>query len=262
MACVADVVGALHALAPVALAEEWDNVGLLVGDAARPVTSVRVALDAREWVLADAARNGCQLVLTHHPVLFSPLSRLVGASAPERVVIAAVEQRIAIVAAHTNLDSAARGLNDQLAAMLGMHDPRPLVPSTVDPAVGLGRVGEIAPTPLAELARGLGPMIGTGPCTHYGDSARVVRTVACCTGSGRSFIDAARAAGADLYVTGDLTYHDSDRAEDMALIDAPHGATETAALVAWLPTLQRALAPLGVTATMAPDTTDPWRRAA
>ncbi len=232
-ATVADLLRVLDELAPANLAEEWDNVGLLVGSDAAPATRVLVALDLRERVLDQAERDGFDVVLTHHPPIFPSLSAVTDRTAVGRLVTRAIRAGVTVVSAHTNLDSAADGLNDVMAGLLGLRDTRPLAPSPEDPAVGLGRIGGFAGT-LGDLAAACRTAFGDG-AVHgvVGDPDRPVPTVAICTGSGASFIDAARTAGADAYVTGDLKYHDADRAEGMALVDAGHAEVESMCLREW-----------------------------
>lgn len=260
---VGQFVAAVDALAPWRLAEEWDNVGLMVGRRDREVSRVLVALDLREAVLDEARATGADLVLVHHPPIFPALSAVSDARTAGALVLRAAEEQVSVVAAHTNLDSAAGGLNDVMATALGMRDTAPLVPDATDPAVGLGRVGDVDAVTLADLS---------GHAVHafcdrranlgmVGEASHEVRRVAVCTGSGGSLIEAARAAGADAYVTGDLKYHDADAAEGMALINVAHGAVEQHCLRAWTPVLADALAPSGVPVAFTTIDTDPWREA-
>ena len=250
----------IDALAPFALAEPWDNVGLMVGRRGRPGTRVLVALDLREAVLDEALETGANAVLLHHPPIFPALSAVSDARTAGRLVLRAAEERIAVIAAHTNLDSAAGGLNDLMAADLGMTDLTPLVPQAGDPRTGLGRVGTVAPTTLGDLtSRAVAAFAPRqANLAMAGDPAAAVVRVAVCTGSGGSLIDAARAAGADAYVTSDLKYHDFDAAEGMGLVNLPHAAVEAQALRRWTPVLADALAPNGVQVSSSSVDTDPW----
>ncbi len=124
---VADVVRVLETLAPKALAEEWDNVGLLVGDSQRRVTKLLVCMDATEPVLAEALKAGAQMILAHHPVIFKSVARVTAEDSP--VVHEAIRRGIAIYAAHTNLDNAAGGTNDVLADAIGLGDRRAITPA-------------------------------------------------------------------------------------------------------------------------------------
>lgn len=258
-----EFLAALDALAPARLAEEWDNVGLMVGRRDRPVARVIVALDLRVAVLDEALAEGADLVLVHHPPIFPAMSAVTDARTAGALVLRAAEEGIGVVAAHTNLDSAAGGLNDLMAHALGMRDLSPLAPSPADPLLGIGRVGFIDPTPLAVVARRAMDALGTRGANAglAGDPDGLVSRVAICTGSGGSLVEAARQAGADAYVTGDLKYHDADAAEGMGLVNIPHGVVEQHALAAWTPRLADALAPAGVEVRITSVDTDPWREA-
>jgi len=255
---VAQLLALVDRLAPVALAEDWDNVGLIVGRHNRPVRRVLVALELRDEVLHEARERGCDTVLTHHPTIFPALAAVTDGAPVAELVLSAAEARVAVVAAHTNLDSCRGGLNDHLAEMLGMRDTRPLRPHPSRPAEGIGRVGRVAPGALEALVRRVEGAL-EGARVHYvGDPGARVESVACCTGSGGSLIADARAAEVDVYVTGDLTYHDADRAEGLPLVLAPHAPTERVALRRWFRTFERALAREGAEAVFAEADTDPW----
>jgi dinuclear metal center YbgI/SA1388 family protein len=125
---VQDLLGLVHGLYPPDLAEDWDNIGLQVGDLSAPVERVMVALDPAVAAVEAAARHGAQLLLTHHPLLFKPLRRLTPDDPVGQVVWQAVRNNVAIIAAHTNLDVAADGLNHWLARCLKLADAMPLQP--------------------------------------------------------------------------------------------------------------------------------------
>lgn len=126
---VQDLLGLVHGLFPPELAEEWDNVGLQVGDPTATVARVLVALDPSAAAVAAAAAQGAQLLITHHPLLFKPLRRLTPDDPVGRVVWQAVRNGVAIIAAHTNLDVASDGLNRWLANRLGVEGCQPLQPA-------------------------------------------------------------------------------------------------------------------------------------
>ena len=123
----------MERLAPPELAEGWDNVGLLV-DCGRPVRRVLTALDITPAVLAEAVEQKCELIVAHHPVIFAPLKQL----GPEDMPFRLVQAGVSAICMHTNLDAAAGGVNDTLAALFGMQEPEIF-------ADGCGRVGQIAP---------------------------------------------------------------------------------------------------------------------
>lgn len=258
---VAQLLAAIERLAPSALAEEWDNVGLLVGRHNQPARRVLVALELRDEVLGEARETGCDAVLTHHPPIFPSLASLSDSGTASELVLRAAEGKVAVIAAHTNLDAARGGLNDVMADVLGIAPARALVPSVDDPDVGLGRVGPVPPTTLGALVERVRTAFG-GPAVSYaGDPFTRVERLACCTGSGGSLIDAARAAEADAYVTSDLKYHDADRAEGLPLVALPHARAERVAMKRWTKLLEQALAPEGVEVRFADADTDPWQSA-
>jgi dinuclear metal center YbgI/SA1388 family protein len=260
---VADLLTVVERLAPSALAEEWDNVGLIVGRRDRSVRRVLVALELRDGVLAEAADRECDAILVHHPPIFPALSSVTDASPAAELVLRAAETGTAVVAAHTNLDAAAGGLNDVMAGLLGLSGAAPLRPSPIDPEQGLGRVGRAADgMTVARLVEAVGEAFG-GPARRFvGETGAPVTTVACCTGSGASLIPDAAAAGATAYVTSDLKYHDADRAAPgLALVSVPHACVERVAMGHWAQTLGAALAPAGVQVRFAETDTDPWRDA-
>lgn len=257
---VAELVAAVERLAPSALAEEWDNVGLLVGRGARPVSRVLVALELRPAVLDEAAEHGCDAILTHHPPIFPALGAVSDAAVASELVLRAAEEQVAVIAAHTNLDAAAGGLNDVMASLLGIGAATPLRPSPTDPAVGLGRIGRAPARATLDALIGRARRAFPGAaCSYVGDPAAKVRTVACCTGSGASLVADAIAARADAYVTSDLKYHDADRAPGLALVSLPHAQVERVAMAAWSATLGRALARRRVQVRFATTDTDPWQ---
>ena len=258
---VAQLLSAVERLAPAALAEDWDNVGLLVGRSNQPVTRVLVALELRDEVLDEAREHGCDAVVTHHPPIFPSLHALTDDGTAAELVLRAAEARVAVLAAHTNLDSAAGGLNDLMAEVLGIGPAEPLRPDPSDPSVGLGRVGAVRPTTLAGMVQRVTAGFGHGQVTYTGDPWLRLERVACCTGSGGSMIDDARAAGAEALVTSDLKYHDADRADGLPLVCLPHSRAERTVLKRWTRTLERTLAPEGVEVRFAETDTDPWQAA-
>jgi len=129
---LADIIGFLNQLCPPDLAEDWDNVGLQVGDPAAKIDKILVCLDAEEIAIQEAQRQGAQLIISHHPLIFRPIKHLSPTDMTGRVLFQAIKQGIAVVSAHTNLDRAADGLNDWLAERLGVKDHIPLEP----PATG------------------------------------------------------------------------------------------------------------------------------
>ena len=338
MPTVLDLTRLLEAAAPLAYQESYDNAGLQCGDPQAEITGVLITLDCTPAVVAEAVRRGCNVVVVHHPVIFRPLKRLVGANEVERTIIAALKSDVAIYAAHTNLDNVRGGVNDKLAEQLGLTQTRVLAPQsgtlarliTYVPnrpadqqadvagrvlaalyAAGAGQVGQYADcsfqadgTGTFTPGAGTRPAIGTPhqpetvpekrlevllplhrqgavlralraahpyeevayeliklenvdlsvgaglvgelpaamapaafrallkerlrvPVVRFTALARDIRKVAICGGAGAFLIGAARAAGADAYVTGDVKYHEFFGAEgELMLCDVGHFESE------------------------------------
>lgn len=163
---VGDILAGLEQLAPPALAESWDNIGLLVGDAGRPVTGVLTALDATPAVLAGAADCGAELLVTHHPLIFSRLTRLVEDGASASLALHLVREGRSLIAAHTNLDAAPEGLNARVAALLGVREARPLAPADAHPLL---KLVTYVPETHAEAVRAAICRAGAGWIGHYRD---------------------------------------------------------------------------------------------
>lgn len=225
MTTVHQIYEQMQRIAPPELAEGWDNVGLLV-DCGGPVRRVLVALDITPQVLEEAKRERCSLIVSHHPVIFSPLKRLSGADLPFRLVQAG----ISAICMHTNLDAAEGGVNEVLAGIFGMKNPQPF-------ANGCGRVGAIDPIPVPELARRARTELSArcnppenGPAVQikYADTGKPVQRLAVISGAGGSLFEEALAQGADCLLTGEANHHHACDAVRLGLsiIAAGHYATE------------------------------------
>ncbi len=228
-AVVGQVLGVLDDLAPFRLAEEWDNVGLLVGDPEAPVSRILVALDAAPPVLDEAGRRGCDLVVTHHPLIFRPLSHVRTDDPGAAPVVQALRAGIAVIACHTNLDKVRDGgVSSALAAALGLGSWE-VLDRCGDGGDGFGLIGGL-PAPVAGEAfiRRVGQELGCRVVRVAGAVPDRVVRVAACGGSGSSLAALARERGADVYVCGEVK-HDVGRwaeAAGFCIVDAGHWATE------------------------------------
>ncbi len=206
---IQEIAEVIERFAPLELQESYDNAGLIVGRPGDEVRKALLAVDVTEEVLDEAEREGCDLVITHHPIVFHALKRFNSADAVQRCVERAIRRGIALYACHTNLDSAPGGMSWRLAGMLGVEHLRVLQPAGDGTGAGFGVVGEL---PEAESAVGLmGRMqrlLGVRVVRHSAVAKEQVRRVAVCTGAGASLLSDARRAGADIYVTADLKYND------------------------------------------------------
>ena len=236
---VRDLLRRVDQVAPFSLAMEWDNVGLMAGDLEAEVRRVGVALDPTLEAVTASANQGCQVLLCHHPLLFHPVRKLDLNSDPGRAIREAVRRDVTILAAHTNWDCAPGGVNGALGQLLGLQDCSPL-----DPETGLGVKG-VLPGALSlnetlERLKGAWNLTRLDAYIPQNDNRCSILRVALCGGSGAEFWPAARAWGADLYVTADMKYHeliDATRA-GLAVAVADHGEMEMASL----PELARQLA--------------------
>ena len=236
---------AMQRLAPLELAESWDNPGLLV-DCGGSVTRVLAALDITPEVAAEAKEKGCQLIVSHHPVIFSPLKRIGGQDVPFQLV----RNGISAICMHTNLDAAAGGVNEVLAGLFGMREMEPF-------AGGCGRVGGIDPIPVPQLARNAQTVLGglcnlpaSGPAVQvkFADTGTPVRRLAVISGAGGSLFEEALAMGADCLLTGEASHHHAlDAARlGLSLVAAGHYATEFPAMAVVAQRLRAALPELEV----------------
>ncbi|MEV4534727.1 Nif3-like dinuclear metal center hexameric protein [Asanoa sp. NPDC049518] len=258
---LATAVAALDDRYPPAWAEEWDRVGLVVGDPSASVTRVLCVVDAVPETVAEAISAGADLIVAHHPLLMRGVSSVATTTYKGRIVSDLVKNDVALFTAHTNADVASPGVSDALAGRLGLVDLRPLVPSAADPGRGTGRIGRLpVPRPLSALTEQAAAVL---PPTAWGvraagDPDRVIETVAVCGGAGDSFLAAAAAAGVDAYLTADLRHHPASEAVaggGPALLDAAHWATERP----WLDDLAAFLrATLEVDVLVSDLDTDPW----
>ncbi len=225
---VKDIAAAIEDFAPKRLQESYDNTGLQVGNPEMEVSAVLLCLDITEEVLQEAIERHCNLIVTHHPLLFKGLKEVTGRTATERIVIRAIRENVAIYSAHTNLDSAWEGVSYEIAHTLNIRSLRVLEPKEENPATGLGIVGDIQPTPKLEFLRNIKDAFKV-KCLRYSAQSPqlVVRKVAVCGGSGASLIKAAIAAGADMIVTGDVKYHDfTTYGLDIIIADIGHYESE------------------------------------
>ncbi|QNO36473.1 Nif3-like dinuclear metal center hexameric protein [Protaetiibacter sp. SSC-01] len=263
---LARVTEVAHTLWPLSGAEAWDAPGLVAGDPASEISSVHLAVDAVVETAEEAVERGAQLLLVHHPLLLRGVTSIAEDRYKGAVLARLIRGGCALLAAHTNADIVADGTSAVLAARLGLREARPLVPSSDDPALGLGRVGELPePMTLGELARGLQEIL---PPTAQGirgagDYFGEVRRVALCAGAGDSLLVHPEVRGADVYITSDLRHHPASEAREEArvaggpaLLDVSHWASEWLWLDAAATALREALPEL--TVTVSELRTDPW----
>lgn len=222
LATVNDLVELFEELMPSSLAEDWDNVGLMLGRRGKTVKRILLALDLTKEVVEQAITQKADLIVTHHPAIFKKLKRVVDNDWQQDLLLSLAENGIAVYSAHTNLDCVSTGVNDVLAKLLKLEDTEVL-----DDSNGLGRIGIVEESTLAEYAA----LVRNALKADYvvvGDAGKTVHKVAVCGGAGSDLIDIALAKGADTLVTGDVKYHSAQQAvfSGLNIIDAGHQPTE------------------------------------
>ena len=206
---IRQVLSALEQFAPLPLQESWDNAGLQLGLTEAEVSGALLCLDVNEQIVDEAIQKGCNLIVSHHPLLFRGLKQLTGGDYVQRCVIKAVKNDIVVVSMHTNMDNARGGVNWKIAERLGLTDVRFFAPKQVDGLeAGSGVVGEL-PRPMAAedfiqlVKRQFG--VACAQCNEL--LQRPVQRVAICGGAGDFLLDDAVRQGADAFITGEMHYH-------------------------------------------------------
>ncbi len=229
---VKDICSLLEETAPRRLAEKWDNVGLQVGSLGGEIKKIMFSLDPCIEAVNFACSSGAQLLVTHHPLIFSPLISVHTDSFPGGVVALALEKKISLFSSHTNLDRAKSGINDALAEILELEDAEVLEDFEGGEGEGLGRIGGLKESlSLSAFAERVAQRLSAESLRIVGSEETCVKRVAVVGGSGAGFALRARAMGADVLVTGDVGYHHALEAsrEGLCVIDAGHFYTEKAA---------------------------------
>lgn len=226
---VGAIVTALEEFAPIALQEDYDNCGLLVGTSTMECQGVLLTVDVTPDIVREAVNTGCNLIVSHHPLLFKGLKRINGSTAVERSVIEAIRNDVAIYACHTCLDNAPEGVSKKMAEMLGLKAVEVLDPSGVYSMTGCGAIGKLStPMPAGSFVELVKATFGTpvARCSRY-PMARNIERVALCGGSGSFLIDKVMTADADAFITSDTKYHDFvDHADELLLVDIGHHESE------------------------------------
>lgn len=213
---VREFYAALDARFPRSLSCDWDNDGIsCAADLDAPVSGIYIALDPTEDGVNAAIESGCNILLTHHPMLFRGLKTVDGHDTGSRKVIRLIQNGVTAMAFHTRLDAADGGVNDALAARLGLRDVEPFGDDSNPAGKPIGRVGNLPGTMDAKAFARIVKAALHLPALVFAGCGNPVRRVAVLGGSGDEDIAAAVAAGADTYVTGELRYHQ--------LCDAPYG---------------------------------------
>lgn len=244
-----DIVAYLENLAPPDLAEDWDNVGLLVGDGQQPVERVMTCLTLTPDVAEEAVWRKTDLVVTHHPILFRPVQRLTSDTHDGKLLLELIAARVAVYSPHTAFDSTAGGINQSLAESLGLldidvlrpakpgerghGDTEPPAASTEHEIIGGGRCGSLPqPESLVAFNERVKAALDIRYLQYVGDEGRLIQRVGVACGSAAEFLPDARKHECDVFVTGEARFHAclEARATGIAMVLAGHYATERPAV--------------------------------
>ena len=229
MTRIADICDYLADEAPLDLAEDWDNVGLLAGDRHQPAGRLMTCLTISPGTVDEAVGQNADLVVTHHPLPFRPVKRLVLEDQFGGLLWRLARAGIGVYSAHTAWDSAALGINQLICQRFALHNILPLVPNEPDSATGSGRVGELAKaTTLTDFADTVKQIFDVPHLKLVGDPTRTVQRVGVACGSAGSFLAAADDRNCDVFITGETTFHTCLEAEHrgVAMILTGHYASE------------------------------------
>ncbi|MDD7504768.1 MAG: Nif3-like dinuclear metal center hexameric protein [Actinomycetaceae bacterium] len=258
---IADAVAVMEGHFPAALKEEWDRVGLIVGNPDAELRTVGFAVDPCEATIREAIDRGADLLITHHPLYLRGTSTVADVGGKGSWVHELIRGGCALFAAHTNADAAQEGSATALANLLGLVDQRPLDPHPSDSELGIGKIGRLPITmSVRELAQRVKAVIPETPdgVLIGGDPERIVSLVALSPGSGDSYLDAVADSEADVYITADLRHHpatDHLWAGECPLISVTHFASEWPVLLS----MRDAIASeLSVRTYVSTIVTDPW----
>jgi len=218
-----EIMDFLCGFAPTEYAESYDNVGLLVGDKNKQVKRVLITLDADQTVIEDAKEKECDLIISHHPLIFTPLKRIVTGNSTADAVISLIKNDISLISMHTNFDSVSSGLCELFLDKIA--DTKQRVSIEGDEINGSGRIAElINMATLSDILRKVKKEFSLDTLRYVGDLESKISKIAVCNGGGADFIYKAKDMGADVYISGDFKYHHARFAYEngISLIEVPH----------------------------------------
>ena len=222
---VKDIIKVIEDFAPLSIQEGWDNSGLCIGSPEDPVTSVLMGLDCTLELVDEAVACGADMIVTHHPLIFSGLKKISPEDKVGEAVMKAIKAGISIYAAHTNADKVIAGVSGAMARRLGLEDVTIL--DEDGDGTGLGVVGNL-PEPMSsqETLAFVKERFGLKVLKSSRPIDGQVCRVALCGGSGGSLIKAARRSGAQLYISGDISYHNFFTEDGFMIMDIGHYESE------------------------------------
>lgn len=218
------VINFLEEKFPLSLQEEWDNSGLQIGNLDNEVKNVIVSLDLDSYVIKKAIENDCNLIINHHPLIFSSINSINLEDDYYKNIEKLIKEDITVFAMHTNLDKARGGVNDNFAKVLGLSDVKDLGESE---DIAMARYGNIKKRKAKDFAKIVKDRLNAKGLILYGDENKKISKVALCGGAGSDFIADAIKNKCDLIVTSDVKYHEAlDNYKDIVILDPGHFASE------------------------------------
>lgn len=221
-----NIINKLEDLAPSSTAFEWDNVGLQIGSNKQRIAKTLLALDLTPNVVEEAIEKKVDMIITHHPLIFSPIKNIIKEDIIGRRIYSLIENNISLYVMHTNLDMAWGGTNDVLSNIINLQDIEAISPN--EDNLGLGRIGIVPKTNIKKLSTYLKGKLNLENVKTVYDVDQTIQKVAICTGSGMSILDEVIREKADVFITGDVKFHDAQKAEynKMGIIDVGHYGSE------------------------------------
>jgi dinuclear metal center YbgI/SA1388 family protein len=225
---ISDITRHLEAFAPLAYQEEYDNSGLIAGDITGDCSGVLVSLDCTEEIILEAAERKCNLVVSHHPLIFKPVRRLTPETGTGRALISAIRENITVYAIHTNLDNILSGVNSSIADKIGLINREILLPMAENNQAGSGLIGDLKiPIPESGLLEILKEKFMVPVIRHSPLTGKSVSRIGVCGGAGSFLIPRALQEGADFFISGDIKYHEFFGGEKrMVIADIGHFESE------------------------------------
>ena len=224
----------LEEIAPLRFQENYDNSGLIVGHRDMEITGAMISLDATEAIVDEAIANGCNMVISHHPILFRGIKKFNPSYYVDQAIIKAIKNDIALYAIHTNLDNVLNyGVNQKIAQKIGLQDINVLkahanAPMEINYEVGAGAVGLLSqPMSGVDFLGHLKEKMSLKVIKHTQILDQDIERIAVCGGSGSFLLPAAKAAGAQAFITSDFKYHEFfDANEELVIMDIGHYESE------------------------------------
>lgn len=221
-----EIAAVIEEFAPLRLQESWDNSGFCIGDADCQVHKALIGFDCTPELIEEALETGADMVITHHPLIFGGIRKISRATLTGRAVMDAIRGGVTVYACHTNMDKVLGGVSGHTASLLGLVDVKVL--DDDGEGCGLGIIGSLPePVPAGTFLADMKSALGLKVVRHSRLLTGPVRRVALCGGSGRSLIAAACKAGADVYVTADVSYHEFYAPDGMMIADIGHFESES-----------------------------------